>query len=207
MSVGEPSGGPGRAKLLGFGLIGVGVVAAGIGAVSLWSDGTEPTAAAPPPETSQVQPPPPQDSSQKPPQSSVLAPPPPPEVTRPPQTSTEKPSQPPTADQRAPGQDPAQQKIVVRVFNNSTISGLAHRAAQDFKHAGYHVPVEDNYARSRIPTTTFYYRAGTDEEKLAKEIAAYFGARAEPRIPQIEHLDDGIIAIVTNDYAGPSKAK
>ncbi|GAA2337301.1 LytR C-terminal domain-containing protein [Saccharopolyspora halophila] len=207
MSVGEPSGGPGRVKLLGFGLIGVGVVAAGIGAVTLWSDGPGSTAAAPSPETSQVGTPAPQSPTQQPPQTSVPAPPPPPEVTPPPRSSTEKPTQPPTTEQQVPGRGTSDRQIVVRVFNNSTISGLAHRAAQDFKRSGYRVPEEGNYALSRIPTTTFYYRAGTGEEKLAKEVAAYFGARAEPRIPQIEHFEDGIVAIVTNDYKGPSEVK
>lgn len=37
MSVGEPSGGPGGAKLIGLGLIGVGVLAAVLGTVTLMS--------------------------------------------------------------------------------------------------------------------------------------------------------------------------
>ncbi|MFC7341202.1 LytR C-terminal domain-containing protein [Saccharopolyspora griseoalba] len=204
MSVGEPSGGPSRAKLLGFGLIGVGVVAAGFGTVTLLSEDESPSAAAPP-KTSQVQPPP----AQTPPETSVLAPPPPPEVTPPPRTSSAEPpttsQRPPTTSEQAP--DRPDQKIVVRVFNNSTISGLAHRAAEDFKRSGYEVPEVGNYARTTVPTTTFYYRPGTSEEKLAEEVAAYFGAEAKPRFPEIERSGDGIIAIITNDYQGPSKVK
>ena len=128
-------------------------------------------------------------------------------MTPPPQTSTEPTT---TRPPSTPGEQEAgqpTQKIVVRVFNNSTISGLAHRAAEDFKRSGYQVPEVGNYARSTVPTTTFYYRPGTSEEKLAKEVASYFGAKAKPRFPEIANSGDGIIAIITNDYRGPTNVK
>jgi hypothetical protein len=209
MSVGEPSGGPGGAKLIGLGLIGIGVLAAVFGTVTLMSGESSDTAQPLPQEsTSQVQPPP------EPAPSPVVPPVQPPPVQPPA-------AQPPTAEQ--PGSGSAQtpgsgqdvpvgsgkgsEQIIVRVYNNSTISGLAHRAAEDLRKAGYDVPEVGNYAKGKIPTTTVYFRPGTDEERQAKELAARIGARADARFDGIQDATPGLIAIITNDYKGPSVGK
>ncbi|GAA0511155.1 hypothetical protein GCM10011581_01250 [Saccharopolyspora subtropica] len=124
--------------------------------------------------------------------------PPPPEPVAPPQQ--------PTQDVPVGSGDGAA-LVVVRVYNNSTISGLAHRAAEDLKRAGYDVPEIGNYSGGIIPTTTVYFRPGTDEERQARELAARIGARAEPRFDGIRNASPGLIAIITNDYKGTTVGK
>lgn len=215
MSVGEPSGGPGGAKLIGLGLIGVGVLAAVFGAVTLVSGESSDTAQPLPQEpTSQVQPPP------KPAPSQVVPPVQPPPAAQPPVVQPPA-AQPPVAEQPGSGgtQTPGSgqdvpvgsgkgsEQIIVRVYNNSTISGLAHRAAEDLRKAGYDVPEVGNYAKGKIPTTTVFFRPGTDEVRQAKELAARIGARADARFDGIQDATPGLIAIITNDYKGPSVGK
>lgn len=86
-----------------------------------------------------------------------------------------------------------------RVYNNSTITGLAARAANDLDAAGWTVVEVDNY-RGLIPTTTVYYQEGTDQRRIAEAIGAEFGMRVEPRFVGIEDAKPGVIVIVTNDY-------
>ncbi len=189
------------AKLGGFALIGAGALAVVIGATTTFTSGAENSAQAafpppPPPPANQVMPPP-----------AVPAPSPQP---APPQGSPSSQQQPlppaPSSGQPGSGSTGGQQPaaaIMVRVYNNSTITGLAHRAADDLQRAGYLVPEVGNYARGTIPTTTFYYRPGTDEQRQAEQAAARFGARVEPRFPGITDASPGLIAIITNDYKGP----
>ena len=90
--------------------------------------------------------------------------------------------------------------LPLRVYNNSTIGGLATRAADDFRKAGWPIDEIGNYPQGIIPTTTVYYRPGTDEEAPAKALAEQFGMRANPRFDGIQQASPGIIVIVTNDY-------
>ena len=91
----------------------------------------------------------------------------------------------------------------VRVYNNSTIRGLAARAARDLSAAGWTVVEVGNYARGTIPTTTVYYQEGTDQRAAAEALADQFKVRVEARFPGIESASPGLIMIVTNDYASP----
>lgn len=213
MSVGEPSGGPGVAKLIGLGLIGVGVLAAVLGTVTLMSGESSDTAQPLPQEpTSQVQSPP------KPaPPSTGVPPVQPPAIQQPPVTQPPQTTQPGSGDVAGPGSGQSQdipvgagkgsEQIIVRVYNNSTISGLAHRAAEDLRKAGYQVPEVGNYSAGKIPTTTVFFRPGTGEERQARELAAQIGARADARFDGIQDATPGLIAIITNDYKGPSVGK
>ena len=55
----------------------------------------------------------------------------------------------------------------VRVYNNSTITGLAARAAEDFRADGWQVAQVANYPSGVIATSTVYYRPGTAEQSAA----------------------------------------
>ncbi|APU12463.1 MULTISPECIES: LytR C-terminal domain-containing protein [Actinoalloteichus] len=88
----------------------------------------------------------------------------------------------------------------LRIFNNSTIRGLAADAAEDFEEAGWDVAEVENYSAGIIETTTAYYRPGTAEEGAAGEIGSAFGIRVEPRFDGIADLGPGVVLIVTNDY-------
>jgi hypothetical protein len=91
-------------------------------------------------------------------------------------------------------------KSPVRVYNNSTIKGLAARAADDFRNAGWTVTAVANYPYGNIPTSTVYYRPGTAEQPGAQAMAAEFGLRSEPRFAGLDEATPGLIVIVTNDY-------
>ena len=91
-------------------------------------------------------------------------------------------------------------RVPVRVYNNSTITGLAARAAEDFRRAGWPIDEVGNYPHGVIPTTTVYYRPGTDEEAPARALAQQFGMRVNPRFEGMQDATPGIIVIVTNDY-------
>jgi hypothetical protein len=100
--------------------------------------------------------------------------------------------------------------VPVRVLNNSTVRGLAKRAADDLKADGWNVVATGNYSGGIISTTTVYYRPGTEEEATARAIAAEFGMRVEPRFEGIKDASPGVIVIVTNDYGngnGDGKGK
>ncbi|MBB5153876.1 LytR C-terminal domain-containing protein [Saccharopolyspora phatthalungensis] len=211
MTSGEPSTGPTRAKIIGYGLIGVGAVAGVFGIATLVSGGDTTNSARPLPPVGN--PPPITSVVRNPPTETAVVPPvasAPPVASPPPATQDSPPPAPPqgTHNQDVPvGSGNATAKIVVRVYNNSTISGLAHRAAEDFRRAGYEVPEIGNYPMGRIPTTTVYFRPGTAEERQAQELAARFGARAEPRFEGIQDATPGLIAIITNDYKGIANTK
>ncbi|HEU0128668.1 MAG TPA: LytR C-terminal domain-containing protein [Pseudonocardiaceae bacterium] len=91
----------------------------------------------------------------------------------------------------------------VRVYNNSTIKGLAARAAEDLTAAGWTVVEVGNYAQGTIPTTTAYYQEGIDQRGDAEALGAEFGMRVQPRFPGIANAGSGLIVIVTNDYVSP----
>jgi hypothetical protein len=93
----------------------------------------------------------------------------------------------------------------VRVYNNSTITGLAARAAQDFRADGWQVAQVANYPTGVIATSTVYYRPGTAEQSAASSLASAFGLRVEPRFTGIDDATPGLIVIVTNDYQKRAK--
>ena len=187
------------AKAAGFALLGVAAVALIIGVVSLFGGGSdtppsaEGSSTAPPPHTTTGSPTTvPTEASSAPPVATT--------TTVPPASSAEQPPPPPVTQ-------PGAAKVPVRVYNNSTITGLASKASDEVRASGWTVADTGNYPQGTIPTTTVYYRPGTDEEASAKELAGVLRARVEPRFPGIEKSPAGIILIVTNDYQGPSKSK
>lgn len=95
-----------------------------------------------------------------------------------------------------------QRSVTVRVYNNSTIKGLAERAAQDMRDLGWTVSQVGNYPNGRIATTTVYYRPGAPEQAAAAEMGREFGMRVLPRFPGIAQASPGVIVILTRDFHG-----
>jgi len=190
-------------KAAGLALIGLAIVAAVIGGVTVLNNGGSGDNTAQPPTSSG-------------PSSGVSTSTP--GVPIPPTSSAPPPSTSPPASSSAPagtppasqgGQPPAGQPgdqqasakwVIVRVYNNSLIKGLAERAAEDFRNSGWNVAEVSNYPQGIIPETTAYYRPGTDEETAAKALAKQFGMRAEARFQGIQDSSPGVIVIVTNNY-------
>ncbi|MBP2321257.1 hypothetical protein JOF56_001642 [Kibdelosporangium banguiense] len=199
MTTPEQAGPTRPARLAGLALLALALIALVIGLISLFGGGDSDPGASPPPSSKSQPPPPPASdtSSAAPPPSSAQPPP----VTT---TTTSTPAPPPASQ---PAQPPAQnnRSEPVRVYNNSTITGLADRAANDFRGNGWNVAAVDNYSSGIIPTTTVYFRPGTAEEAQAKDLAKTFGLRAEPRFQGIQDAGAGIIVIVTKEYNPKSK--
>jgi len=117
-------------------------------------------------------------------------------TTRPPASS------PPTAPPGGDGNGEPGKTQQVRVYNNSTVGGLANRAADELREAGWTVVEVGNYPSGVIPTTTVYFRPGTAEESAAELLGDEFGMRVEPRFSGLNY-GPGLIVIVTGDYQGP----
>ncbi|MEV6877042.1 LytR C-terminal domain-containing protein [Amycolatopsis sp. NPDC051128] len=193
-------------KAAGVALIGIAIVAAVIGGISALSGGDGANQAGPSgtstqPGTSGGTSTPPTTSSPSSPPPSTSPSPTPPAPTSPP------PGQPTSPAPGRPGgdQQASNKWVTLRVFNNSTIKGLAARAADDFRGGGWNVIDVSNYSQGIIPETKAYYRPGTDEEAAAKQLAQEFGFKAEPRFPGIENASPGVIVIVTNNYQSGHK--
>lgn len=88
--------------------------------------------------------------------------------------------------------------VTVRVFNNSTVSGLAAETATTLESSGWTVSETGNYSTGNVAKTTVYYSAGSSAEKqAAQEIATELGITAEQRFSGIATASPGVIVIVT----------
>jgi len=200
MTAPEPS--PARPlRIAGLALLGVAAVSLVIGLVSLFGgDGDGQADNGTPSPTSSTST---STSSSTPPEDTSSSAAPPATTTT---TTTAPTSQPGTSTSTPPGGDgngePGKSQQV-RVYNNSTVSGLASRAADELGESGWRVVEVGNYPGGVIPTTTVYYRPNTAEQSAAELLADEFGMRVEPRFPGIKDFGPGLIVIVTGDYQGP----
>jgi hypothetical protein len=205
-------------RAAGLGLLAVGVVAAAIGGVTMVTGGGDGSNAAAPAGQDSRQPGDRGGSRTRtttPGQSTTSA-----TATgsASPSTATGAPSTPrrpgdtsttgrPGAGRGVHDQQASATNVAVRVYNNSMIHGLAHRAADDFFTMGWNVVEVGNYSGGVIPATTAYYRPGTDEKFAADSLARQFGMRAKPRFPGIADSSAGVIVIVTQDYQSTPQGK
>lgn len=219
MTAPTPSGGPSPLRVGGLALLGVGAVAAIIGIGTAVTGGGDSTVASPPPTSNAapaptaVVPPPSPDvpvpSFGPTPTNAITAPPAAPGAgTDGSGTGGVSGSGGPGASGSGGSGGPAGSsgggqtvvKSPVRVYNNSTIKGLAARAATDFRDQGWTVSAVANYPYGNIPTSTVYYRPGTAEQAGAQAMGKEFGMRVEQRFTGLDDASPGLIVIVTNDY-------
>ena len=195
------------AKAAGFALLGVAAVALVIGVISLFGGDSdappaaEGTSSAPPAATSSG----PTASEQPPASTPASSAPASTPSSAPPAATSSSPAT--SAVPPPPVTQPGVAKVPVRVYNNSTVTGLASKASDEVRANGWTVAETGNYSSGTIPTTTVYFRPGTDEEASARELAGLLRARVEPRFDGIQSAAAGIILIVTNDFQGASKNK
>ncbi|HVW40379.1 MAG TPA: LytR C-terminal domain-containing protein [Amycolatopsis sp.] len=195
-------------RLAGVVLIAVAFVAVVIGTVTAVTGGNNEQTAAPSPSAapapgstgpSGTSAPGPSSAA---PTTTTTPPPESPTSATPPPATSGQPGATTGPDGGVPADQAAAKWVPVRVYNNSTIHGLAAKASDDFRAAGWNVVSTDNYPYGVIPTTTAYFTPGTDEETAAKALATAFGMKAEPRFDGIKNSSPGVIVIVTNDYQG-----
>ncbi|WP_410637023.1 LytR C-terminal domain-containing protein [Amycolatopsis sp. lyj-346] len=198
-------------KAAGVALIGVAIIAAVIGGITALGGGDGSNEAGPSGTSTQpgtsggTSAPPSTSSSPAPPSTSAS-----PSSPVPPSPGSPTAGQPTSSAPGGPGRPGGDQQasskwVTVRVFNNSTVKGLADRAAEDFRAGGWNVNEVSNYSQGIIPTTTAFYRPGTDEEAAAKQLAQEFGIKAEPRFEGIQSASPGVIVIVTKEYQAGQK--
>ncbi|MGH8882055.1 MAG: LytR C-terminal domain-containing protein [Stackebrandtia sp.] len=207
--MGAPNGiGTGRRlRISGLALLGLAVIAALIGLVVANTRGEQTPAAAPPAATPTPDSTPAIPSTIPYPPTSASRPAPVPQIPGGAAAELGPPPADAGAGAGAPardnglddGLDDGRSRGEVRIYNNSTIRGLAARAAEDLTAAGWTVVEVGNYAQGTIPTTTAYYQDGTDRDD-AEALGSEFGMRVEPRFAGIAHAGPGLILIVTNDY-------
>lgn len=198
---GLPPVGPARpARLAGFILIGVAIVAVGLGVFALTGNGASKTTATGPTTTTTTAPGStttgaPRTTTK--PGSTTTAPP----TTTYPSGQTTTVAPPPGA--ATSGSNSANPATEVRVYNNSTIKNLAAIAGGQFTHAGFDVVETGNYSAGIIPTSTVYYTPTiAGQQAVATQLANDFGMRVQPRFPGIATASPGIIVIVTKDFRG-----
>ena len=113
--------------------------------------------------------------------------------------TTSLPPVPPRAD---PTTGPAIPRAPLTVLNNSTISGLADRAASEAQQRGWQIAQVGNFA-GRLPTTTVYYDPGdAAEEAAARQLAEEFPQVEQvlPRYAGLPPTPPGIVLVVTRTW-------
>jgi hypothetical protein len=176
-------------RTAGFVLIGVAVVAVGLGVFALTGNGSGQASAGRPPVTTTPPAPTTHPTTTHP-------------TTRPPTTTPSFPSgqtttvaPPPTTTATNPLQG-----VPVRVYNNSKIPDLAMIAAQDFRNAGFNVVLVGNYPQGVLPHSAAFYSPVPGEQAVATQLAQEFNMQAQPRFPGIASASPGVIVIVTRDF-------
>lgn len=87
----------------------------------------------------------------------------------------------------------------VRVYNNSTVEGLAHRTAQELKTDGFTVGKIANYDGGTVPHSAVFYGDSPGEKAAAEKVGAQLGVPVEPRFDGISDASPGVIVILTAD--------
>lgn len=118
------------------------------------------------------------------------------------------PAQPPQAQPPAPARaapaappvaapQPASLVVPITVLNNSRITGLAARAAEQFERQGWPVRLTGNFT-GRIRSTTVYYEAGQEgsARALARDVEGI--ARVLPRFEGLP--GSGLTVVLTRDF-------
>jgi len=105
----------------------------------------------------------------------------------------EKPTKRPTREQPPPVPD-----VLVEVYNNGGVSGLAASTAANLQAAGWQVVATDNWYGD-IPSSTVYFPSSLqrDAEQLAKSLGI---ARTWPAVAPMRF--DRLTVILTSDYPG-----
>ena len=109
----------------------------------------------------------------------------------------------PTTSAAAPSTLPPVARPPLTVLNNSTIAGLADRAAAAAERRGWQIAQVGNFA-GRLPVSTAYYTPGNAaEERAARQLAAEFPQVGQvlPRYAGLPPTPAGIVLVVTRDWS------
>ena len=90
-------------------------------------------------------------------------------------------------------------KADVRVYNISSQSGIASKAADQIKQGGYNVTDIGNLTLPKVSTTTVYFGSAAGEQETAEAIGKLLKAPVAARTPDVSDQPPGVIVVV----AGP----
>lgn len=187
---------PGSARLVGALVALAGVALLIFGVVALGGGDGSSGAAPAPPATSSAAPSPTPAPTPAPTPSPTPAPTPSAGtgVGSPPAPTTTTPAPAPTR--------PSTARAPLTVLNNSTIPGLADRAAGEAQARGWQVAQVGNFA-GRLPATTVYYTPGDAAgEAAARQLAREFAhiEQVLPRYAGLPPTPSGIVLVVTRTW-------
>ena len=199
---------PGGARLVGALVALLGVVLLVVGIVALGGGDSGPSGAAPAPSTSVSPSVSPSVSRSGGPASGTSAGSPSAPATRstpspnPTRTATVVPPPPSPRPSATPPPGTTPARAPLTVLNNSTIGGLADRAAGQVQNRGWQVAQVGNFA-GRLPVTTVYYTPGDGSgQAAANELAHEFPQidQVLPRYAGLPPTPAGIVLVVTKDW-------
>jgi LytR cell envelope-related transcriptional attenuator len=186
---------PGGARLIGALVALVGVVLLVIGVVALGGGDSGSSGPAPAPSPSvATSPAAPSRSSGSPSASRSGAP----RTSTAPHTT----AAPPPRPSATPSRQTTAARAPLTVLNNSTIRGLADRAAGEVQNRGWQVAQVGNFA-GRLAATTAYYTPGDGAgQAAANELAREFPQidQVLPRYAGLPPTPAGVVLVVTKDW-------
>jgi hypothetical protein len=87
-------------------------------------------------------------------------------------------------------------KADVRVYNISSQSGIASKAADQIKQGGYNVTDIGNLTLPKVSTTTVYFGSAAGEKETAEAIGKLLKAPVAARTPDVADQPPGVIVVV-----------
>ncbi len=93
----------------------------------------------------------------------------------------------------------ALQRVPVRIYNNSTVDGLAATAADHLRAGGWTVTDVSNYAEGQISESTVFYGTESGAKDAADKLGKDMGLTVAPRFDGIADAPAGLIVILAGD--------
>jgi len=88
----------------------------------------------------------------------------------------------------------------ISVYNGGQIGGLAARVSTQLEEAGWNVATTANYPDSAVAANSVFYDEGAADQKAAAlEIAEEIDATAKVKTAAITSLGDGVIVVVVTE--------
>ena len=92
---------------------------------------------------------------------------------------------------------PAPAKADVRVYNISSIEGVAESAANRLRDAGWNVTETGDLSLPEISGTTVFFSDAPGEHEAADEVGKLLEAPVQPRVPELTEQPPGVVVAVT----------
>ncbi len=105
------------------------------------------------------------------------------------------------ASPRTTGDSAAAMNVPVRVYNNSTVEGLAATTADELRADGWNVTDVSNYDSGQVPRSAVFYGPKQGEREAAEKLAQSMGLPVEPRFDGITDAPSGVIVILAGNSA------